>query len=80
MKKERVEAYLIIQLLAAVIIAGLVIPVPRFEKPVATVIQSTEGRLLDAHIASDGQWRFPQADSVNYKYRIALVNYEDRYF
>lgn len=80
MKKERIQAYLLIHLLAAILVAGLLIPVPRFDKPVATVIESEEGRLLDAHIASDGQWRFPKADSVNYKYRISLVNYEDRYF
>lgn len=66
--------------LAVVFIAGMIIPVPRFDRPLSTVVEASGGRLMGAHIASDGQWRFPPADSVNSKYRAALVNYEDRYF
>jgi len=80
MKRKRTGTYIIFSVFVIVIITGMIIPVPRFDKPLATVIESEQGRLLDAHIASDGQWRFPQADSINDKYRIAVVNYEDRYF
>jgi len=80
MKRKQTVPFILVSVLLTVIITGLIIPVPRFDKPVATVIESRQGRLLDAHIASDGQWRFPRADSINNKYRIAVVNYEDRYF
>lgn len=62
------------------LLAGILVPVPRFEKPLSIVVESDNGTLLGAHTAADGQWRFPYSDSVNSKYRAALLNYEDRYF
>ena len=79
MRKEGLRILLIF-CLALFIIASVLIPVPRFDRPLSTVVESSDGRLMGAHIASDGQWRFPRKDSVNKKYRAALVNYEDRYF
>ncbi|MBN1386899.1 MAG: penicillin-binding protein 1C [Bacteroidales bacterium] len=80
MKKHRTRAYISVLVLATILIAGMLVPVPRFDKPLSVVTESEDGRLMGAHIASDGQWRFPQADSVNRKYRSAVVNCEDRYF
>jgi penicillin-binding protein 1C len=51
-----------------------------FDVPYSTVIESKEGRLLDAHIASDEQWRFPAVDSVPYRYKQCVLQYEDVYF
>jgi len=79
MKKEGLRILLIL-CLALFILAGILIPVPRFDRPLSTVVEAADGRLMGAHIASDGQWRFPRMDSVNSKYRAALVNFEDRYF
>ncbi|MEE4213680.1 MAG: transglycosylase domain-containing protein, partial [Bacteroidales bacterium] len=62
------------------LLAGILVPVPRFNKPLSIVVESDDGTLLGAHISADGQWRFPHSDSVNSKYRAALLNYEDRYF
>ena len=47
-----------------------------------TVVESAEGELLGARIASDGQWRFPPADTaaVPLRYATALVQFEDRAF
>lgn len=51
-----------------------------FKTPFSKVVESADGRLLSARIASDGQWRFPQRDSVPYKFKKALVTFEDKRF
>jgi penicillin-binding protein 1C len=51
-----------------------------FDSPYATVIESTEGELLAAKIARDGQWRFPAQDSVPEKFKKCLVYFEDEHF
>lgn len=56
------------------------LPDQLFDVPYSTVIESKDGRLLDAHIASDEQWRFPAVDSVPYKYEQCLLQYEDAHF
>lgn len=56
------------------------LPKKLFKKPYATVIESKEGKLLGAKIADDGQWRFPERDSVPYKFEKALLQYEDKHF
>ncbi|WP_459210474.1 penicillin-binding protein 1C [Aquimarina rhabdastrellae] len=53
---------------------------PLFNDPTATVIQSREGILLGAKIAKDGQWRFPEIDSVPYKFEQSLLAFEDQQF
>ncbi|MEO9502535.1 penicillin-binding protein 1C [Nonlabens ulvanivorans] len=58
----------------------LFLPKQLFDVPYSTVIESSDGRLLDAHIASDDQWRFPAVDSVPYKYKKCLLQYEDAHF
>ena len=40
------------------------LPKTLFQQPYSTVIESKEGELLGAKIARDGQWRFPEQDSV----------------
>ncbi|MDR1671312.1 MAG: penicillin-binding protein 1C [Alistipes sp.] len=56
--------------------------VPRrlFRDPVSTLLYSREGELLSARIASDGQWRFPESDSLPERFVRCLVEYEDRRF
>ena len=48
--------------------------------PYSTVVESAEGELLGARIADDGQWRFPQCDTVPSRFASALVQFEDRHF
>ena len=45
------------------------LPRQLFENKYSTVIESQDGQLLGAKIASDGQWRFPESDSVPYKFQ-----------
>ncbi len=51
-----------------------------FETPTCTVINDRNGNLLGAKIADDGQWRFPHNDSVPEKFRVCLVEFEDKHF
>ncbi len=56
------------------------LPKPLFQVPYSTVIEDSRGNFLSARIASDYQWRFPQTDSVPYKFRESLRLFEDEYF
>ncbi len=51
-----------------------------FDAPYSLVVTDSSGNLIGARIAADGQWRFPQADSVPYKFRECIINYEDKRF
>ncbi len=56
------------------------LPKTLFNNPTATVIESTEGELLGAKIASDMQWRFPPSQTVPDKFSKCITTYEDAYF
>ncbi len=56
------------------------LPAVLFKDPVSTVIESQEGDLLGAHIADDGQWRFPENDTIPEKLKTCLVAFEDKNF
>ncbi len=56
------------------------LPKPLFKDPTSTVAESKEGIMLGARIAEDGQWRFPQIDSVPYKFEQSILLFEDEYF
>ena len=70
----------------ALIVVGIAIlfsvslPEKLFDDPFSTVVYDRNGDLIGARIASDGQWRFPPADSLPPKYMHALIQFEDRYF
>lgn len=56
------------------------LPSVLFSEPASTVIESSEGKLLGAKIAGDGQWRFPEADSLPHKFKQCILYFEDEYF
>ncbi len=56
------------------------LPAEIFNVPYATVLEARNGELLSASIASDGQWRFPQTDSVPAKFAEAVIAFEDKRF
>ncbi len=66
--------------LIAILVAILVAPTPSFRAPLSTVAEASDGSLLGARVAADGQWRFPPPDSLPEKYVTCLINYEDRWF
>ena len=77
LKKHKIKSTLFI---IGLIFYAFCLPKKLFNSPTATVIESTEGNLLGAQIASDGQWRFPKSDSVPTKFKHCIVQFEDAYF
>ncbi|MCC8087846.1 MAG: penicillin-binding protein 1C [Rikenellaceae bacterium] len=51
-----------------------------FDKPLCTVVEASDGKLLGARIADDGQWRFPPSDCVPEKFAQAVTAFEDQRF
>ncbi|MBK7667032.1 MAG: penicillin-binding protein 1C [Sphingobacteriaceae bacterium] len=55
-------------------------PSKLFDKPCSTVLVDANNQLLSAQIASDGQWRYPQNDSIPAKFAECITLFEDEYF
>lgn len=70
----------IITCLAAVIFLFFFIPVCSFEVPYSTVVEASDGSLLGAKLAADGQWRFPLQQTIPTKFRKCIIRFEDRRF
>ena len=72
--------YSLTALIFALIWYALCLPSELFKDPTSTVITSYNNTLLGAKIAGDGQWRFPNNDSIPEKFKICLLQFEDEYF
>jgi len=74
----------VIIILAFLFAAGLLfwfcLPNPLFDSPTSYVIDDTNGQLLGASIASDGQWRFPPNAEVPEKFKQCIMAFEDKRF
>ncbi|MBT1696220.1 penicillin-binding protein 1C [Fulvivirgaceae bacterium PWU4] len=75
--KRTLLAFVTVSLL---IIYWFSLPSTLFEEPYSTVLESSDGELLSASIAKDGQWRFPAGDTVPDKFAEALILFEDKRF
>ncbi len=56
------------------------IPSQLFSDSTSTILLDEQQALLGARIAQDGQWRFPETDSLNQRFVTCLINYEDKRF
>jgi len=56
------------------------LPAQLFTNSCSTVLLDENNELLAAQIADDGQWRFPQSDSVPDKFKKCITTFEDEYF
>jgi penicillin-binding protein 1C len=56
------------------------IPQNLFTAPTSFVIDDSNGQLLGASIASDGQWRFPYNARVPDKFKACIMAFEDKRF
>ncbi|WP_130735732.1 penicillin-binding protein 1C [Flavobacterium sp. J27] len=56
------------------------LPKVLFESNYTTVIESKEGQFMGAKIADDGQWRFPENDSIPTKFKECIIAFEDQHF
>ncbi|MBS4058487.1 MAG: penicillin-binding protein 1C [Bacteroidales bacterium] len=55
-------------------------PESPFHDPYSVVLCDNHGRFLGGRIATDGQWRFPEADTLPHKFTRAILSFEDRHF
>jgi penicillin-binding protein 1C len=53
---------------------------PLFDAPTSTLLLDRDGALLAATVASDGQWRMPEPDSIPRRFERCLTEFEDRRF
>lgn len=58
----------------------LCLPRVLFDKPVCALLESSDGTLMGARIAADGQWRFPAVESIPEKFAKCIITYEDKRF
>ncbi len=79
-KKKHLKIYTLILVLFLLILFWVSISFPLFRVSYSTVLYANDGSLLGAHIADDGQWRFPEGDSVPQKYETCLLQFEDENF
>lgn len=56
------------------------IPKNLFPNQYATIIESREGHFIGGKIAKDGQWRYPEIDSIPIKFETCLLHFEDQHF
>jgi len=71
-------------LLSLLVVTGIsfyfCLPNPLFKAPVSSVLLSSEGKLLGAHISADEQWRFPPLEKTPEKFKTSIVAFEDKRF
>ncbi len=58
----------------------LCLPKTLFNAPTSYIIEDRDGNLLNATIATDGQWRFPVNDEVPQKFVDCITTFEDKRF
>jgi penicillin-binding protein 1C len=80
MKKVKKRYVVGICLLVALVFYYFSLPDPLFIDHYSTVVEDRNGELLSASIASDGQWRFPEADTIPEKFKKAIIIFEDKRF
>lgn len=76
----KISAIVVGLFLIWLIIMWVTTPSGVFRSDYSTLLLSSDGTLMNAHIAKDGQWRFPPTDFVPDKFKKCIINYEDRYF
>lgn len=67
-------------LLAFLIFYFFALPKTLFNSPHSLVLESSNGELLGARIAEDGQWRFPHEKKVPEKFEKCITTFEDKRF
>jgi penicillin-binding protein 1C len=76
----RYKVHIVSITLIVILAYYLCLPNTLFNDPYSTVLEDHSGELLSASIASDGQWRFPELNTVPEKFAIAITTYEDKRF
>ncbi|UTC75695.1 penicillin-binding protein 1C [Treponema sp. OMZ 792] len=79
-KKKILKALLPAFIFTGIVLLSIVFFTPDFKNDYSFTLYSSDGKLLGASAARDGQWRFPQNTSLPLKYKEALLSYEDKNF
>ena len=80
-KKIKLRLLLFVMIFFGVFICfWFCIPSKLFNAPASFVIEDKDGNLLNAFIASDGQWRFPYDGHVPDKFIKCITIFEDKRF
>jgi penicillin-binding protein 1C len=81
MNKQQ-KAFLISDSICFLLFLFFIFSLPKqlFKSPTSYVLEASNGELLSASIASDGQWRFPVANSVPEKFVKCITAFEDQRF
>ena len=56
------------------------LPENLFQEPLSSVITDKNGKVLSARIAKDGQWRFPEIETIPEKFEKCIIQFEDENF
>ncbi|TKC09501.1 penicillin-binding protein 1C [Pedobacter frigoris] len=80
LKRQKIILVTDMVCLVAVLIFLFSLPSKLFKFPTSYVVEASNGELLSAAIAKDGQWRFPAADTVPDKFAKCIVAFEDKRF
>jgi penicillin-binding protein 1C len=80
--KQVVKSWKLIAGFLTAILIGYYFSLPQilFRQPSSTVLLDRHYELMGALIAADGQWRFPDCDSIPDNFREALITFEDKRF
>lgn len=77
---SKTELFLILIALGLSIGFLFCLPNPLFKSHTSTVLEDKHGNLLAAQIADDGQWRFPVNATTPDKFKLSIIQFEDRGF
>lgn len=78
--KKQIKRSLWLALSVFIIYFIFCLPGNLFDQPYSKLLVGREGKLLEARIASDEQWRFPVIDSVPAKFETCILRFEDKNF
>ena len=79
--KRKLKLYILMAIaFVAFCLFWFCIQFPLFKVNYSTVTYANNHELLGAHIAIDGQWRFPKGDSIPQKFVTCLLMFEDEHF
>ena len=81
MSRNKIKIRLLVILFPALFVwFYFLLPSKLFHTPASYVIEDKDGNLLNASIASDGQWRFPYDENVPEKFISCITTFEDKRF
>jgi penicillin-binding protein 1C len=76
----KTKAAILLAITVVLLLFWFCLPGRLFNSPTSYVIDDSDGVLLGASIASDGQWRFPYNANVPDKFKQCIIAFEDKRF